>query len=346
MKTQSYFHVAGSGWKSRMSPFVLVAVLAAGADAQVREQAKVQAPADHVMLKRTVSGGYFVTKSLKDEYERAVNRLQSLKADIDGARTTGAAALRERAERQGKLDGLRTEIEGKKVFVPIAQAETDTETVTFELGPERCLLIAADDVHVVGWEQSGVKCELVKTALSVDGKRDEAELAAIKLVHRHSHDRQKVGRTKAEVEADEKKFLESEAGQALTPEGREQRARLVEEIRGSWDHLRDFQGKEIDLLEIEGLTYQQGNRQFGTEIAHAAGRTMGSEWRRHARLTVYVPACNHVAVTGGGIHNLTCMDVQSLKASLVLWSSGTNKSAHSELFQVRGLEGSLTSRQI
>jgi hypothetical protein len=324
----------------------LALLLTVSAGAQDRPTAKGQAPDNHSLLKRTLSGGYFVAKPFKEEYDRAVNRLRLLKTDIDSGRTTGAEALRELAELQLTLDGLRQQIEARKVFVPIAQTHSDTETVTFELGPERCLVITSDDVRVVGWDQPHVKCEIEKTVLSADGQRDDAELAAIKLVHRHGRDKSKVGRPPSESAADEEQFLASKDGQALSPEALENRRKLVAEIAASWAPFRDFQGKDIDLLDIEGLTHEQGNRQIQLEVSYAEGRTVGSEWRRYAKLTVYVPKSNSVAIRNGGPHNLTRVDVQKLKASLLLWSSGTHKSADSDIFQVRGLEGPLTVRQM
>jgi hypothetical protein len=82
------------------------------------------------------------------------------------------------------------------------------------------------------------------------------------------------------------------------------------------------------------------------EIKYDKGGSMGSDWRRHAKLTVFVPKCNHVAISCGGVQNLGMIDVQNLKASLVLWSGGTHKTAANEPFQVRGLEGSLRVKQV
>jgi hypothetical protein len=232
------------------------------------------------------------------------------------------------------------------VATSLTQAQTEKQTVSFDLGAERCLLITADNVRVVGWDGPGVKCELEKVVMSADGKPDDEELKAIKLVHRHGRDPQKVGRTRAEIAADEERFQASETGQKLSPEASAQRGLLVEEISRSWSHLADFQGKDIDMLDIEGLSFQEGNRQFRWEALTGKGRTVGSEWRRHASVTVFVPRANCVAICGGGVHNLGLIDVENLQASLVLSSSGTRKTSANHPFQVRQLEGSLRIKQV
>src|SRR5262249_39093258 len=138
----------------------------------------------------------------------------------------------------------------------------------------------------------------------------------------------------------------SKDGQALSPESRENRRKLVKEITESWAPFRDFQGKDIDFLDIEGLKHEQGNRQFSTEVSYSGGTTYGSRWRRYARVSVYLPKCNFVAIRGDIPHNLTRCDVQKLNASLLLWSTDTHKSTDSDVFQVRGLNGSLTVHQM
>jgi len=308
--------------------------------------AKAKAPENHAFLKRTVSGGYFVASPLKDEYDRLVERLRLLKAEIDSGRTTGAAALKELRELQIVIDGLRAGIEAKKVFVPLAYAQTATQTISFNLGPERCLLITADDVRVVGWDQPNVKCELENIVVSADDKPADGELEAIKLIHRHGRDTQKVGRTRAEFEADQAKLLASDVWQKLTSQAREERRRRAEDIFLSWAHLSDFQGKDVDMIDIEGLTHEQGNRQIQVEVRYDQGASVGSEWRRHAKITVFVPKSHSVAICGGGVHNLGMIDVQNLKASLVLSTNGTHKTAANEPFQVTGLEGSLRVKQV
>src|SRR5262245_23297885 len=98
--------------------------------AQQMPIAKAKAPENHALLSRTTSGGYFIARPLKAEYDRLVERLRLLKTEIDSGKTTGTAALKELGDLQGLLAGLRAEIEAKKVFVSVAHAQTETQTIT------------------------------------------------------------------------------------------------------------------------------------------------------------------------------------------------------------------------
>ena len=77
-------------------------------------RAKAVAPENHVQLKDTASGTYYVAKPLKEEYDRLLNRLRVLKGDIESERTSGAEALRSLKSLQTDLGRLRDEIEKKK----------------------------------------------------------------------------------------------------------------------------------------------------------------------------------------------------------------------------------------
>jgi hypothetical protein len=84
-----------------------------------------------------------------------------------------------------------------------------------------------------------------------------------------------------------------------------------EKIFHSGGMFTDFQNKEIDIIEISGLTHDQGNRQLIFEVkSPGGGGRMGGVWQRHARLTVYVPTCNRVGVRGG----LEGLEVEATKA--------------------------------
>src|SRR5262249_23220954 len=143
---------------------------AAPARTAQEQRAVAQAPDNHVELKDTVSGSYFIAKPLKEQYDRLLARLRTLKSDIEADRTSGPEASRELRQLQEELQRLRQQIQDQMVFVPIAKTQTQTETVTFDLGAERCLVITADNLRIVGWDQPGVKCELEKTVLSSDDK--------------------------------------------------------------------------------------------------------------------------------------------------------------------------------
>jgi len=269
--------------------------------------------------------------------------LRVLQADIESERTSGAEALRNLKTLQTDLLRLRDEIEKKKQFVPVAKTHVQTDTSTFELGSERLLVITADNVRLVGWEGPGVKVELTKTILSVDGKLDEAEMKGLKVIHKHARIPEKVGRTKAENDDAEADFLKTKDGQALTPKNLEWRKKFHEEIRAHYAIYGDFQGKEVDTLDIEGLTHDQGNRQMTLEVeSKDGGSSLRSVWQRHAALTVYVPVCKAVAIRGG----LEKLDIENIKTSLVITADDSHdRDNHSES-RIHGVTGSLAARNI
>lgn len=324
---------------------LVFAPLFASLRAQEGLKAKAFAPENHVELKDTVSGSYFIARPLKEQYDKLLTRLRSLQADIESERTSGAEALRNLKELQTDLGRLRAEIEEKKLFVPVAKTHVQTDTTTFDLGKERLLVITADNIRLVGWDGPGVKCELEKTVLSADGKLDEAELKGLKVVHKYGLAPDKVGRKQAENDAEEAAFRKSKESQGLSPKALEGRRKLVSEIQGHYAIYRDFQGREIDTLELEGLTHQQGNRQMTLEITApgpGGGETHRSVWRRHARLTVYVPACKGVAIRGG----LESLDVERVQGDLVLTGDDSHNRDYYGESRVRKLNGSLMMRNI
>ena len=306
-------------------------------------RAKAVAPENYVELKDTASGSYFVAKPLKEEYDRLLSRLRVLQGDIESERTSGAEALRSLRTLQTDLVRLRDEIEKKKKFVPVAKTHVQTDTTTFDLGSERLLVITADNVRLVGWEGPGVKVELEKTILSVDGKLDDAEMKGLKVIHKHARAPEKIGRTKEENDTAEADFLKTKDGQALTPKNLEWRKKFHGEIQAHYAIYHNFQGKEIDTLEIEGLTHDQGNRQMTLEVnSKDGGGSQRSVWRRHARLTVYAPACKAVAIRGG----LEKLDIENIKTSLVITADDShNRDYHSES-RIRGVTGSLAARNV
>jgi hypothetical protein len=278
-----------------------------------------QAPPGQEAIGRIRGGYFFVDASLKEEYNRLLSRVRTMQADLDDKRISGAEALQELGGLRAKLKRLRDEIEKKKVLVSFGKSHTQRETTTFDLGPERLLYIAADDLRVVGWDRPQVKCVLEKIVIAPDGAPVDDPLRGIKLRHRQGLAPELVGRTPAEEEADERKFLAGPEGRNFNAEQRESRQQLIREIAESHAPYRAFQGKPIDVVEIEGLTYQQGNRWIDFEIRSGnATRIMGGEWQRYASLTVYVPACRSVALGGCGEH----LDVRGVHGDLVVCGGG------------------------
>jgi hypothetical protein len=297
----------------------LACLLAGTAQSADTPHVEGQSPPGQEALKGTRGGYFFVDTSLKQQYDRLLSRLRALQADLDAERIGGAEALNELKDLQAKLKRLRSEIEQKKVLVSLGKVHRQNETMTFDLGPARLLYIGADNLRIEGWDGPQVKCVLEKTVIAAEGAAFDENLRGIKLRHRHGPAPELVGRTLAELEADEQKFLASPEGQKLNSQQRESRQQLIREIAESHERYRAFQGKEIDTVEIEGLTYQQGNRWIDFDIRSGNVSTIsGGEWQRYASLTVYVPACHSVAL-GGGAEDL---DVRGLHGDLVLSGGG------------------------
>ena len=304
-------------------------------------QVEGEAPAGQEALKHTRAGAYFVDTSLKEQYNRLLSRTKSLQADLDAERIGGAEALRELGDLQTKLQQLRDEIEKKKVLVQPGKLHKQSETTTFDLGPARLLFIMADDIRVEGWDGTQVKCVLDKTVVAADDKPVDEHLQGIKLVHRHGLAPNVVGPTPAELEAHQREFLASPDGQKLNEQQREAMLQTHRTSADSYNVYRAFQGKEIDTLEIEGLTYEQGNRNLSFEIRSGGTvRVVGSESQRYASLTVYVPTCQAVALRGAGEN----LDVEGLHGDLVV--EGQGDAGYGNNFRIRDLHGSLTVRNV
>ena len=306
--------------------------------------AKAQAPADHAILRSGLGGAYFVTKSLKQRYDNLVKTVRVLEAEINKATIDEEDALLEIRNLREELANTREAVEKQKVFVSPVKTQTQSETTTLDMGNAGCLLIVANKVRIVGWDQPQVKCVLEKTVLSLDDQPADAHFKAIKVVHQHRRAAELVGKTREELE-DSRKAQDSAPG-AKPPDqkAKEARKKFDEEYLASYSLFRPMQGKEIDVLEIDGLTYEQGNPYIGLEVESPGGQNYhGGNWRRHASLTVYVPhtpRCQLVGVQGGR----GGLDVQSLRSSLILRGDGDRD--YEGQFRIVGLHGSLTADDV
>src|SRR5687767_4819961 len=149
------------------------------------EPAAVTAPANSVVLEHTRGGAYFVSEPLKEEYDRLLSRVRALRAELDAGQVTGPQVLRELNELQPKLDRLRADIEKAKVLVSPLKVHEQAEEVTFDLGPERLLIVNGDHVRLRGWDGPGVKCVIDKTVLAPDDNPVDEHLRGLKVVHKH-----------------------------------------------------------------------------------------------------------------------------------------------------------------
>ena len=156
------------------------------------------------------------------------------------------------------------------------------------------------------------------------------------MTHRLRRAPELVGKTDDIVAAEEKKFQEEHKAEPASKWAA--RDLLVKEIQNSFAPYRPYQGKDVDVVEIEGLSGQQGNRQITVDIRSPGGETtMGSNWRRQAMLTVYVPRCQGVLLRGC----LEGLNVERLAAPLIVTDSGSLDRDYDGAFQITKLNGPL-----
>lgn len=327
----------------RLLPLIGVAMLAVnfhGSSVMAEEPLRLEgkAPPGQAIVGHLRGGAFFVDKELKRRHDDLLAQSRELQFAVKSDATNAADAQEQLRFLEGELDGLRGEIEAKKVFVPAATTQTETEEAEFELGAERLLVITADRVNVRGWDQPRVTVVLKKFVLAADAEPAIDELDALRVVHRQAAAPELVGKTPEQYAAEEEAFLASDAGRALSEDQRASRRALVKEIHDDYAPYRDFQGKPLDVLDIEGLTYEQGNRNVSTAVQSAGGESRFSfEWRRDAELTVFVPPCRGLLLRGCGAG----LDIEDVHAPIILTDSDSRNNDYDGSFRIRGVEGPL-----
>jgi hypothetical protein len=322
-----------------------ISLLAGPAWSQESIQLKAKGPEGQTNLRYGFGGIFFVDKNLKDEYDRLLFRIRTLKSGLDDDRIGSADTLTQLKEElkdlQTRLDNLQKEIENKKTFVSLGKIHKQTETVTFDPGPERLLVVTAKNVRVEGWNGQQVKCVLEKQVIipdKDDSTKADEQLNSIRLIHKYGVAPQTVGKVSAEREADEQKYLAGPEASKLTEQERYVH-RLVKTKQG--DRYQAFQGKKIDAIAIEGLRPDEGNSTITMEISGVYYtvhyNVYDQELQRHASLTIYVPRCEAVALQDcekglivNGFHGDLLVD------------GGKVESRGNATFQIHDLYGSLT----
>jgi hypothetical protein len=295
-----------------------------------------QAPPDQAVLSHVRGGAFFVPKDLKQKYDDLLARVRRLKADIAEGKVAGQSALDQLKQLEPQIESLRNELQAKKTLVSPVKLQKQTEELTFDLGPTRMLIVTADNLRVVGWDEPKVKCVLDKTLLATSDKLETEEFKGLRLTHRLGQAPDLVGKTDEAVADEEKKFLAVHKDTPLSQLAG--RAQLVKEIQNSFAPYRPFQGKDVDVVGIEGLSGQEGNRQITVDIRSPGGEGAGgSSWRRQAMLTVYVPKSEAVLLRGC----LVSLKVEGLAAPLIVTDSGSLDRDYDGTFQITRLTGPL-----
>jgi len=288
-------------------------------------------PDGQVTIESVLGGEYVIARALKGRYDKLVSRTKVLRARIVNRQIDEDSARDALKELQKELREAAAEIERTKKLVTAVEVHTTKTQLDFEFGPERNLVIVAKKVRVIGWDQTKVRYVLEKTVLSA-GKEDVKEdFAGIRVVHRQGLSPDVVGHT-------EEEFIRQMKGEATELSALQ--ARLVREKVEKYAPFRAMQGRSVDVVEVNGLTYKEGNRQIPIELRGESGRSSWSEWRRHASLTVFVPTCNSVGIRGG----LAGVEVESLKGSPAIVGEGDiDYSARSRAV---GISGGITAHNI
>lgn len=324
--------------RSSVIATVLLALGATHVFAQAPEEHSADAPADMTILGHTRGGVYYIAKPLKEKRDQLHAELRRLSSDIDDATVNREEAEKRLAELTTRIETLELEIETQKVLAAPVTEHRIEEKIQFELGSERLLVITADDVTIVGWDRPHVDCTLTKIILAPKDADVASDAAGLKLVQKRGVFPDLVGRTDEQAAADEQKFLDSEDGKKLTPEQRTNWLKFSREISDSWKPYQRFQGREIDTVEIAGLTWEQGNRQVTLRTASKNGSgTVGSTWKRHASLTVHVPKAQAILLRGCRVN----LDASQVQADLHITASGSQDIGYDGSFRIRDHIGSL-----
>ncbi len=313
---------------SRFNPAKLAAlaattlVLFAVSDIAADEQpnARPMAPAGYSIFESDMTGSYFVTKPLKDKYDSLLKRVDELRTDIDQARIDESQARRVIVRLQSEIDETLREVEKTKLYIPGATVQNRAATKTIPFGAQDLLFIEAENVEIRGGEGTELKCVVKKTVLGEFDKDQDlaAEFDGIELVIRKSTGKEMFG------------FYKTAAGRP--------------DLKPLFDQFpfKPLIDREFTVITMKGLSYQEGNRQITVESRSEAGGdgSIGSQWRRHAKLIVTVPKCQGVAIQGalGGLR------AHSLNGSLMIQGTG-NRDYHAR-YQVTDQRGSLTASGI
>jgi hypothetical protein len=294
----------------------LAFVAASSGRADQPKQGPPRAPGDQSIIDSDPFGSYFVTKPLKEKYDKLLKRVGELRADIDEARIDESKARREIIQLQSEIDATLREIDKTKLYVPGAIVQRRAVTKHFPLNAGDLLLVEAEEVEIRGGTGPEIECVVQKTVLGEFNKAPDmaADFDGIEVVVGKSSRNEKFG------------FYKTAAGRS--------------DLKAMYDQFpfKPFLDREFAVVTIKGLTGEEGNRQIRLESLSEQGEgQVGSVWCRHAKLILTVPKCQGVAVQGalGGFR------VHSLNAPLMVQGAGNRDyQAH---FEVTNLVGPLVA---
>ena len=327
---------------SKLRPVLIVAIMATAPLSSEAEQRapEATAPAGTVALETTIEGWWFIRRELHAEYQGLLEAVSDIEKQVADGRLAARDA-RDRINRaRSALEKLRKKIDDEKKLVSPFQILSKTEEETFELGPERLLVITADRVKLVGWDQPTVKCVLRKRVLS-DGEPGEQHLDEIKVVRTRGVSTELTGRTEQEMQAWREEFV-NPADKELTQEEREAREYTWRTRFAGSERFPRFAGKAVDAISMKGLTGDQGNRRLSFRIRSEDNSVFSSRWQRAAELTVFVPRCAGLLLRG-------CqgrVEITGLHVDLWMTASGSRDRDYEGRFTISDHSGDVTLHNV
>jgi len=312
-------------------------------DATNELKSVVVAPPDTLRMGSTLGGAYFVDKELYQRYEALKARLSQIREEIWRGDASSDVAMKSLTAIQRESKQLREELDRRKVLVSAFRVYSKTSEQIFPLADERLVIITGDDVIVRGWDGPGIKCVVEKIILAKEQQPDDSVFDSIQVKHEVKVAEEMVGLTRERRDQGEREFLASETGRKMTDEQRVGRKKLVDGIHHSYDDYLAFQGREANTIQLTGLSHQEGNRNLIMRInSPGGGAVSSSQWQRHAKMTVYIPACKYLAIRGC----LAGLDIQSIDCDLLLTTHGSKNREYEGSFTVRGVNGNVTITQV
>lgn len=309
---------------------------------------EAHAPPNHVILRPTRGGMYYIAKPLKERHNAIQAQLQIVQDAVTKPRSGHHKVPDENPQlkqlRQELLT-LEQEIEKRTVLVSPLTVHQQDETIFFDVGPKKRLIITADQVRLQTWDGPQVKCVLTKSVLTTANESPDVHFKEMRVQHRHDRaDPQMVGKTDAQIAAEEKAYLATPEGQAHAKSNQASRQMMHREIAARFAEYRDFRGYEVNKVTIEGLVPEQGNRQLLVRTKSEGGEDHHrSDWQRQARLAVFVPPnFNAIAVRGC----LAGIEVRELSSNLVLTDDESRERDYGGQFQISRLYGKLQVRNV
>jgi hypothetical protein len=298
---------------------VIIEILFLGSLARADDQVegRPRAPADYQIVSSDRAGAYFVARPLKDRYDQLVGQLATLRRDIGEARITSDEARRQVIQLANELKALKQQIEQARIYIPGATVHNAKTTDSFPIAANDFLLVDASNLELRGWDKPEVRYVVEKTILSLDDKGVDENLSGISVIHRKASGKELFG------------FYKDIAGKP--------------EWKNDWEQFqfKEYLDREFSYIKIVGLTHQEGNQQITVDVKNEQGAgAMSSQWRRQAKLVLYVPKCGRIGVRGG----LAGFRIEGVNAPVTVVGEGDRD--YEASYEVSKLTGSLSAANI